>query len=214
VTPIYHFTHIANLEGIFRSGALLCDGLCRASGYTVRDIAYSNLKDQRSRTLVEVPPGGTLDEYVPFYFGPRSPMLFAYMKGNVTGKPESQDEIVYFATAAETLAENGVPFAFTDGHPIREPKAFYNDLRYLDQVDLPLMKERYWNDTDEDPDRKRRRQAEFLAWERVPLPMIMAVAGRTDSVRLALQEIVTDHSLDIRCLKRPSWYYNQNTGGG
>lgn len=58
MTPIYHFTHIANLEGIFRSGALLCDGLCRASGYTVRDIAYSNLKDQRSRTLVEVPPGG------------------------------------------------------------------------------------------------------------------------------------------------------------
>ncbi|AVT29874.1 DUF4433 domain-containing protein [Plantactinospora sp. BC1] len=207
MTPIYHFTHITNLEKVIEAGALLCDSLCRASGQAARNIAYPNLKEQRAITLVEVPPGETLDKYVPFYFGTRSPMLFTYKNGNVTGKPENQDDIIYFATTAETIVQNGFPFAFTDGHPIREPKAFYNDLRDLEQVDLPLMEQKYWNDTDADPDRKRRRQAEFLVWERVPLPAIMALGARTESVRLALEEIVMKHSLGIRCIKRPGWYY-------
>jgi hypothetical protein len=103
-----------------------------------------------------------------------------------------------------------LPFAFTDGHPIREPKAFYNDLRDLKHVDLPLMEQKYWNDTDADPDRKRRRQAEFLVWERVPLPMIMALGARTDSVRLTPEGIVTKHSLNMRCIERPGWYYDQD----
>lgn len=210
MTPIYHFTHIANLEKIFSSGALLCDSLCCASGQPTRSIAYSNLKEQRARTLVEVLPGETLDKYVPFYFGTRSPMLYTYKNGNVTGKIESQDEIVYFATTAETIVENGLLFAFTDGHPIREPKAFYNDLQDLKHVDLPLMKQTYWNDTDADPDRKRRRQAEFLIWERVPLTAIMALAARTELVRLALAETATKYSLDIRCICRPGWYYVQD----
>jgi hypothetical protein len=41
-------------------------------------------------------PGGTLDQYVPFYFGPRSPMMLTYKNGNVTGKREDISEPVYF----------------------------------------------------------------------------------------------------------------------
>jgi hypothetical protein len=81
VTPIYHFNHITNLEKIIAAGALLCDSLCRASGQAARNVVYLNLKEQRARTLVEVPPRGTLDKYVPFYFGTRSPMLFTYKNG-------------------------------------------------------------------------------------------------------------------------------------
>ena len=77
-TYIYHHTHIDNLSGILRSGGVCCDRICQASTLTLRDIAYQNLKLRRMTTPVEVPPGGVLADYVPFYFGPRSPMLYAY----------------------------------------------------------------------------------------------------------------------------------------
>jgi hypothetical protein len=135
-------------------------------------------------------------------------MLYAYKGGYVTGRPEDQDEIIYLATMAESVAGGGFRFAFTDGHPLREPKAFYNDLTHLNQVDLELMKATYWNDTNEDPDRKRRRQAEFLVWERVPLALLQAFAVRTEAKQIRVQEMAARHALEIPCYVRSSWYYD------
>jgi hypothetical protein len=175
---------------------------------TSKDIGYPDLKQKRAMTPVEVPLGQTLDYYVPFYFGTRSPMLFAYKSGRVTGKNEDQDDIVYFATTVEDIAASGAAFAFTDGHPIREPKAFYNDLSQLGQVDLALMTQTYWFDTDADPDRRRRRQAEFLVWEQVPLGLLRCVAARSQQVRHDVEELLAENSIDLPCLHKPNWYYN------
>jgi len=140
------------------------------------------------RTRVEVDPEGTLGDYVPFYFGTRSPMLFTYKNGNVTGKHEDQDEIIYLVSSAEYVAEKGLAYAFSDGHPVVEPKAFYNDLGNLSEVDMPLMMQRDWFDTNSDPDRKRRRQAEFLVYERFPWEHVRAVGVRTKAMQTWVQE--------------------------
>lgn len=193
---------------IFMEGALLCDRLCQASNLTTRDIAYRDLKRRRARTVVEGGPQGSLADYVPFYFGPRSPMLYAYKCGQVTNRPENQDEIIYFVTSVETVCRHGLPFVFSDGHPVAEPKAFYDDLAMLSQVDLSLMREQYWHDTKDDPDRKRRRQAEFLVWERVPLGIISYLATRTAQKLEDVAEIVREHAVQLRCIVRPRWYYD------
>lgn len=207
MTPIYHFTHKANLPKILGVSCLLCDRLCRESDLTARDIAYPDLKQKRASTPVEVPPGGTLADYVPFYFGTRSPMLYVYKSGRVTGKPESQDDLVYFATYAEDVASAGLEFAFTDGHPIREPKAFYKDLVDLQSVDLPLMKEKMWNDTDDDPDRMRRRQAEFLAHQKIDLSMFRVVGTRTVRMKNEVERLLRDKGIDLPCSVQEKWYY-------
>jgi hypothetical protein len=178
------------------------------SDLTIRDIAYSDLKQKRAETIVEVSPGGTLDDYVPFYFGPRSPMLFVYKSGGVTGKPEDQNELVYFGTYAEDIADKELPFVFTDGHPIREPKAFYNEISDLSHVDHPLMQEVMWRDTNDDPDKKRRRQAEFLVHDRVELSLVRCLGTRTSHMQSEVQEILRRNSIDIPCLLKPEWYYN------
>ncbi|NMO50677.1 DUF4433 domain-containing protein [Actinoplanes sp. TBRC 11911] len=206
--PIYHFTHRANLPKILEAGLLLCDRLCRESDLTVRDIAYSGLKQKRAVTEVEVPPGGTLADYVPFYFGTRSPMMYAYKKGKVTGKPENLDNLVYFATDVEDVADTGRQFAFTDGHPIREPKAFYNDLADLSFVDFPLMKERMWIDTDDDPDRRRRRQAEFLVHQRIELNLFRVVGTRTARMKNEVMQLLEEHRIALPCDVKSNWYYD------
>jgi hypothetical protein len=68
-TLAMHFTHEDNLERIIAQGGLLCDRACQTSRLNRRNVAYASIKEQRARTVVEVEPGGTLDQYVPFYLG-------------------------------------------------------------------------------------------------------------------------------------------------
>jgi hypothetical protein len=191
-----------------RAGCLLCDRLCRDSDLTVQEIAYSDLKEKRAVTSVEVPPGGTLADYVPFYFGTRSPMLYAYKGGRVTGQRENQDNLVYFAGLAEDVAAAGLRFAFTDGHPIREPKAFYNDLADLEAVDFPLMKQMMWNDTNDDPDRKRRRQAEFLVHQKVELGLFRLIGTRNAQMKKEVAQLLEENNIGLPCSVKPNWYYD------
>jgi ssDNA thymidine ADP-ribosyltransferase, DarT len=54
------------------------------------NIGYKNLIDKRGSRIVPVEPGGVLNDYVPFYFAPRSPMLYSIHTGFVQGFTGSQ----------------------------------------------------------------------------------------------------------------------------
>jgi ssDNA thymidine ADP-ribosyltransferase, DarT len=92
-TAVYHITYIENLASIVRAGQLDCDNGCVAAAIEPVSIAYSSLKEQRARTEVTVASGGTLADYVPFYYAPRSPMLYTIWRGNVIEYAGSQDDI-------------------------------------------------------------------------------------------------------------------------
>jgi hypothetical protein len=72
---ILHFTHIDNLPAIVADGRLSCDVRARL-GRTVVEVGDADIKDVRRRRPVPCRPGGRVGDYVPFYFGPRSPMMF------------------------------------------------------------------------------------------------------------------------------------------
>ena len=116
MTPIFHITHCRNLERIVESGCLWCDQQAAIRGANPVGIAHSHIKERRARRIVPLAAGGKLADYVPFYFAPRSPMLFAIYKGNVQEYTEGQDEIIYLVSTFEIAASLGVPWCFTDGH--------------------------------------------------------------------------------------------------
>jgi hypothetical protein len=159
------------------------------------------------RTRVEVPPGGTLGDYVPFYFATCSPMLLTYIDGNVTGQPEYQDEIIYLASSVEHVSGQGLQFAFTDGHPVTEPKAFFNDLADIGEVDFSIMNGRYWANTPDDPDRMRRRQAEFLVHQRFPWDGVKGIGVLTEETRQWVEHAMSEASHKPPCVIRQGWYY-------
>lgn len=185
----------------------MCDRLCKESDVDCREIAYSELKLRRMRTRVEVAPGGTLGDYVPFYFAPCSPMLLAYIDGRVTGELEYQDEIIYLASNAEYAGEQGLQFAFSDGHPVTEPKAFFNNLADINEIDFSVMKGRYWFNTDDDPDRKRRRQAEFLVRGKFPWECIRGIGVQTEEARQWVEGTMSKAPHNPPCVIREGWYY-------
>ena len=206
-TLIYHITHSENLHGIVTGGALISQSLMKEQNVDYCDIAHGTIQDRRARIRVPCDPGGCLHDYVPFYFAPRSPMLFAIHRGNVEGCTAGQSDIVYLVTNAQRVKEAGLAIAFTDGHGTMAMSEFYNDLEDLDEIDWDVMAARYWADTEEDPDRKRRRQAEFLIYDRLPWILVDEIGTMNNSAFVAVQNIIkeADHKPPVNI--RSNWYY-------
>ena len=99
-------------------------------------------------------------------------MLYVIHKGGVDGYTEGQNPIVHLVTHIEQVVARRIPFVFTDGHADIEVSGQYTNLDDLQRVDWKLMESQYWNDTNEHPDRKRRRQAEFLVHQLCPWDLV------------------------------------------
>ena len=206
-TDIYHITHIDNLASIVRSGGLRSHNKMLADGSPHQSIAHQDIQDYRSHKTVPCGSGGLLHDYVPFSFAPRSPMLCSLSHDRVEGYTGGQTPIIHFVTNAQRINQAGLAFVFTDGHGRMEISEFYNDLDNLDQVDWEIMKERYWRDTDVDPDRKRRRQAEFLVKDFCPWLLISDIDVVNSSVKSQAEDILAEAEHKPVINIRREWYY-------
>lgn len=207
MTPIYHITHIRNLVSIIGQSGLCCDALTAERALSPIGIAHSHIKERRARRRVLAGPGGTLADYVPFYFAPRSPMLYTIDRGNVAGYTEGQRPIVHLVASAERIVQERLSFAFTDGHADVSLSQYFDDLQALDQVDWQIMQETFWNDTAEDGDRKRRRQAEFLVHRFFPWTLVDEIGVMTRQMAHDVQQILqtSAHRPQVTVYQR--WYY-------
>src|SRR5579863_2076137 len=82
-TPkIYHITHMENLPRIV-DNVLWSDAERIRRGLNCTIVGMSEIKRHRLEELeVDCHPGTKVGEYVPFYFCPRSIMLFLLYRGN------------------------------------------------------------------------------------------------------------------------------------
>lgn len=118
-------------------------------------------------------PHGTVGDYVPFYYAPRSPMMFNIHTGRVPGYNQGQGPLVYVWSYLSTVAEHGLRWVASDGNSAHSLSEFTNDWgRLASFVDWPIMHERMWHNTADDGDRMRRRMAEILVHQRFPLAAV------------------------------------------
>jgi hypothetical protein len=134
-------------------------------------------------------------------------MLFAISRGNVEGFTGGQQSIVHLVSTAQAVQAAGLGFVFTDGHGIMAFTEFFDDLAHLDEVDWPLMEARYWADTDDDLDRKRRRQAEFLVHRRFPVALIQGIGVINEGKKQETEALLTEFGLAIPVAVKRGWYY-------
>jgi hypothetical protein len=207
MTPIYHITHVTNLARIVAAGGLWCDEERVKRGFQCVGIAHQHIKERRAKRAVPVAPGGTLANYVPFYFAPRSPMLYTIHRGNVTGYSGGQSQIVHLVSSVEAAVGLGQKWAFTDGHAEMAFSTFYDRVESLDEVNWEVMRSEYWNDTPDSPDRKRQRQAEFLVHASFPWAAFHEIGVRDTSIaeQVGLALAAAKHLPAVNV--RPDWYY-------
>lgn len=203
---LYHITDINNLESILQHGGLLAVNVVNQKGVEYENIAHNNIQDRRSIKIVPLPPHGNLHDYVPFYFASKSPMLYAIYKGQVEGYDKGQDQIIYLITRTDIIHNAVLDYVFTDGHAVMGFTDYFKNLEDLDKIDWEVMDTRFWFDTEEDPDRKRRRQAEFLVHNVVPINALLGFAVKNEDMKQKVEEVINKYNIDKPVAIR-HWYY-------
>lgn len=142
-TLVYHITDVDNLPGILASGGLRADVAMANANPVV--IGYAHIKQRRMAEIrVDCCGGRFVGEFVPFYFSPRSPMLYTVNKGNTGRAAGCQRSIVHLvSTVAVGIAQNRA-WAISDGNAAAFHTSFAADLAALNGLDWPTIHATQW----------------------------------------------------------------------
>ncbi|MDP3972069.1 MAG: DUF4433 domain-containing protein [Candidatus Nanopelagicales bacterium] len=202
-----HFTHIDHLESVVDQG-LVADAVARVDRRLAVEVGNLEIKERRRKRVVPVGPGGFVGDYVPFYFAPRSPMMYVIHKGGVPTFSGGCARLVYLVTSVEKLESSGLSLVFADRNAVLGFARFTERVGDLDAlVDWPLMRAMMWNNTSADPDRRERRMAECLAHRVVPWPAIECVVAASDSVAREVRGILATACATTPVNVLARWYF-------
>ncbi len=207
IVRVYRIVHVDNVEYILRNGMFARQHHDADPNYI--NIGDSTLIAQRNDYAVPIEPGGNLGHYIPFYFGPLSPMLLNIKTGYRGIIKRPQADIIYICCNVDVIIAKCDEWCFTNGHAKNNISEFYNEIEFLDEIDWDIVRERYWNNNEQDFDRMRRKQAEFLVKNTVPVNCIDRIIVYNDQRRTQLRKMIKDFELDIRVLVNPNndYYY-------
>jgi hypothetical protein len=157
--------------------------------------------------VVPIAPGGTLTDYVPFYFTPFSPMMYNIYMGRGEVPKRSNEEICILVSSLLQVKEMGLQFVFTDRHAYPPLARYFNKIGHLSEIDWPLLQARNFHRNPDDPAQIERYQAEALVYRHLLTVALLGVICYTKDVKTMLENQVQERglTLDIRAI--PGWYF-------
>jgi hypothetical protein len=204
---IFRITHIDNVPWILSNGLHCNNSPVRDPNFI--QIGNPDLIAKRPARLIPVPPGGSLGDYVPFYFTPCSPMLLNILTGynGITQRPKR--EIVVMVSSLHRLIEQGVSFVFSDRHAYLQAAQFSSNV-----ADLPafvpwnkLQARNFKRRNADDLESFERYQAEALPHKHVPAAALSGIVchGQTEEARV--RDLVQNASVQLSVISRPTWFF-------
>jgi hypothetical protein len=202
---IFRITHVRNIPWILGNGIH-----CRNSGSSdpgFINIGSEELIEKRRSRMLPLPPHGTLSDYVPFYFTPRSIMLLNILTGYNGVRQRSAEEIVIMVSSLQHLHNRGRPFVFSDRHAYLLTANFSSDLAQLSSLAWDDWRNSDFKNDPERPEKKERYQAEALVHGNLGMNDLLGFATASAQSRDRLQSVVEEAGLDIRVIAKSSWYF-------
>lgn len=172
-----------------------------------RPIGNPEVIERRRIREVPIPPGGTLSDYIPFYFTPFSPMFYNIFTGHGGVRRVPNEEIVIFVSSLHRLAECGRRFVFTDRHACLRTAGFYNDLEHLDRIPWDRLRNRDFSRDPEDPEAFDRYQAEALVHRYAPVESLLGIVCYDRATVERLRGLVPNRGRDFVICARRGWYF-------
>lgn len=207
------------------------------AGQVCHQTSYQGIVDRRGTDTFEMPCGGVVNDYVPFYFSPITSFSFTIHKGNVPlispngenlGKA-CDDERIFLVGRVSQLISAGLDICFSD-FPLNSrapmPKVV-TDIKHLeDHV--------HWDVFDEYPrkgaipeigyvgvhkffhnmsnpqswqTRSQKRMAEFLVRDALPLNFIDCIVAKSDAMRDKLQMTMDASNWNIPIYAKRGCYF-------
>lgn len=198
---IYHITDVANLPGILTEGGLRSDAHMVEKNPTV--IGYGHIKERRLKQIrVPCCGGRFVGEFVPFYFCPRSPMLYTINQGN-TGRPVGcrQQTILHLVSRVSVGISLGRAWAVSDGNAGAFHTCFHSTLDAIQKLDWEAIRATDWQG------RTHQKSAEFLVADYFPWTGIHAIGCHNEEVARQVQDLVNPQSHRPAVSVEPAWYY-------
>lgn len=204
---IYHIVHLDRLPSIISDNGLLCDAEIAKRPPDGAVIGMNKIKDRRLKLPLNSHPDLYVGDCVPFYFCPRSVMLYVIYKANHAelSYHGGQGAIVHLEAslrqAVVWLNQKKRRWAFTTTNAGSRFFEDYSDITLLDKIDWRAVQALNWMDC------KERKQAEFLVEHSFPWELITRIGVHSQQVYnhtiTALADPVRGPVVEVR----PEWYY-------
>lgn len=204
---VYHIVHVDRLPSILADGCLWCDAEVLQRQPAGTTIGMSDIKSRRLGLAVSSHDGLHVGDCVPFYFCPRSVMLYLIHMGNHVelDYKGGQDPIIHLEADLHSTVTwangQGRRWAFTlsnAGSYFFEDRA---NLAQLDEIDWAAVQARDWRSC------KDGKQAEFLIEHSFPWTLVERIGVHTTATyrKLIGSLPATGHKPLVEVID--DWYY-------
>lgn len=205
---IYHIVHVDKLSSILCDGGLLCDAEIQRRAPAGTTIGMGKIKRRRMEELtLSSHPDLHVGDCVPFYFCPRSVMLYMFYRDNNTeiDYHGGQEPILHLiADMHETMlwaAQNKLRCAFTSSNAGSYYFEDYADEKYLNKIDWNAVCAHDWQNCQE------KKQAEFLIERFFPWELVERIGVYSEAqyrqVSSALAAATHRPPIEVK----RDWYY-------
>lgn len=210
---IYHILHVDRLASVLADGGLWSDAMVQRNASSGTTIGMSSIKERRLKSALTSHPTLHVGDCVPFYFCPRSIMLYLIYQGN---HPEltyrgGQEPILHLECDldasiawAEAMKRR---WAFT----LSNAGSFYFEDRasiaHLGEVNWEAVAANVWSGNGVDRYIKEGKQAEFLLEESFPWALVERIGVRSQAIYQEVAGLLAaaSHRPKLEILRE--WYY-------
>lgn len=207
---IYHITHLRNLAQIVAMGGLWSDAGRIERGLDCKIVGMSEIKRRRLEELeIGCHPATKVGQYVPFYFCPRSIMLYILHQGNHPDLAyrEGQQPIVHLQADLRATVrwadQNAVRWAFSTSNAGARYTNFYASLDHLHEVNWAAVAATDFRSAET----KDGKQAEFLMHNWFPWKLVEKIGVFDQTIHNeALKALAAAEYAPIVSIER-NWYY-------
>lgn len=204
---IYHIVHVDRLLSIINNEGLYCDEQITQNNVTGTNIGLTEIKQRRLTNSLNSHPELYVGQCVPFYFCPRSIMLYLLFRRN---NPElqyigGQEPIIHLQIDLHTVVkwakQNNKRWAFT----LSNAGAYYFEdrcsLEQLGELNWQAIHATNWQDC------KEGKQAEFLVEYACPWQLIEMIGVHSQKTSQLVIDALSEAEYRPDVTIKPEWYY-------
>ena len=204
---IYHIAHVDRLPHIITAGYLYSDAHMQMQQGMGTTIGMSTIKARRLTLGLSSHPALRVGDCVPFYFCPRSVMLYLFYQNN---HPDltyrgGQDPIVHLEADLYAVTawadQNQKRWAFTTSNAGAYYFDDYCSIDALDSIDWEAVEARDWRSC------KEGKQAEFLLEQHFPWTLVERIGVKSDAIQQQVNMALRDAAHKPPATVIPNWYY-------
>ncbi|MGG4579695.1 MULTISPECIES: type II toxin-antitoxin system toxin DNA ADP-ribosyl transferase DarT [Alcaligenes] len=202
---IWRIVHRDNIPWILGNNLHCGNSSAQATSWVT--IGNTELIGKRGEREVPIAPGGVLNDYIPFYFTPFSPMMINIHSGRGGVQRRPNEEIVILVSDLHRISAQKIPFVYTDKHAYYGWANFYTDIQHLHNIDWKILQTRDFRRDPNDLEKFERYQAEALIHQMLPVSALLGMICYTDDTKTTIERWLQKQKINIPVHTRPGWYF-------